>query len=149
MHRRVVHKLGRTFRVGFGLNTFTAKANFAKILLCAKLYFRENGLSSIFGIRNERNEFCPQFTVEAMAVKSDSQLLPLQNLSKLYLVAITITWIAGYWFEHRFLQRDCSNLQGRVKAAPNPQVEGGASQHGGPTFYFTTTTLKVGIVDQC
>ena len=40
--------------------------------------------------------------------------------------------------------------QGRVKAAPNPPVgRGEPSQHGGPTFYFTTTTLKVGIVDQC
>ena len=91
MHRRVVRKLGRTFRVGFGLNTLTAKANFAKILQCATPYFRENGLSSIFVIRGERNEFCPQFTGEAMAIKSDSQLLPLQNLDKLYLVAITIT----------------------------------------------------------
>ena len=39
--------------------------------------------------------------------------------------------------------------QGRAKAAPNPPVGGGPSQNGGPTFYFTTTTLKVGIVDQC
>ena len=41
------------------------------------------------------------------------------------------------------------DIQGRAKAAPNPPVGGGPSQSGGPTFYFTTTTLKVGIVDQC
>ena len=39
--------------------------------------------------------------------------------------------------------------QGRAKAALNPPVGGGASQNGGLTFYFTTATLKVGIVDQC
>ena len=38
--------------------------------------------------------------------------------------------------------------QGRANAAPNPPVWGGPSQNGGPTFYFTTITLKVGIVDQ-
>ena len=40
-------------------------------------------------------------------------------------------------------------IQGRAKAAPNPSVGGDPSQNEGPTFYFTTTTLKVGIVDQC
>ena len=30
-----------------------------------------------------------------------------------------------------------------------PRSGGRGSQHGGPTFYFTTTALKVGIVDQC
>ena len=41
--------------------------------------------------------------------------------------------------------------QGRGKAAPNSPVGGGGggSQNMGPTFYFTTTTLKVGIVDKC
>ena len=38
--------------------------------------------------------------------------------------------------------------QRRGKAAPNPPV-GGPQPTWGPTFYFTTTILKVGIFDQC
>ena len=41
---------------------------------------------------------------------------------------------------------------GGTRAVPRqPQAprSGEPSQNGGPTFYFTTTTLKVGIVDQC
>ena len=38
---------------------------------------------------------------------------------------------------------------GPCQGSPKAPGRGGGSQHGGPTFYFTTTILKVGIVDQC
>ena len=37
---------------------------------------------------------------------------------------------------------------GPCQGSPKPPGRGGPSQNWGPTFYFTTTTLKVGIVDQ-